>query len=127
MPYWAALMTRVLLSVSAPLMPACWRYCAEHTTDTSVAPTQIKLGSLAGSMEAPACFGAEIYAQVRCAWMQCMLPQDLGLLGAKLRLQGGLIMRSGLCSHRLHLKSSHSHPLCCSHMCAGPWRRGGAH
>lgn len=27
-------------------------------------PLQVKLGSLAGSMEAPACFGAEIYAQV---------------------------------------------------------------
>lgn len=30
-------------------------------------PLQVKLGSLAGSMEVPACFGAEIYAQVRLA------------------------------------------------------------
>lgn len=29
---------------------------------------EIKLGSLAGSMEAPQCFGAEIYAQVRLEW-----------------------------------------------------------
>lgn len=29
---------------------------------------EVKLGSLAGSMEVPQCFGAEIYAQV-CAWL----------------------------------------------------------
>jgi hypothetical protein len=42
-----------------------------HSVSAWFAP-EVKLGSLAGSMELPGCFGAEIYAQVRGAAGSCM-------------------------------------------------------
>ena len=124
--------TVAVMRANAGLHPRCWR-CVNASRAPTPSP-QVKLGSLSGSMEVPACFGAEIYAQV---WQEPVLQCEVvARLGKMLHSSACFLLRSAAgcgrmvkasrCTCQVFRAASH---LCCLPplLCAGSWRCRGTH
>lgn len=104
--------TVAVTRANAGLHPRCWR-CVNALRSPGTSP-QVKLGSLSGSMEAPACFGAEIYAQVwQNSVLLCEVVARLGKMSSSsCRSAAGCsrMVKASCCTCQVFRRASH---LCC--------------